>query len=40
MLKFMPTSEKDKWESKCICNSDYTGGKDNHLSVTGYKARI
>ena len=33
MLKFMPT-EKDKWEFKCICDSDYAGDKDNRLSVT------
>ena len=36
MLKFMPTSEKDKWEFKCMCDSDYTGDKDNRLSVMGY----
>ena len=36
MLKFMPTSEKDKWELKCMCDSDYAGDKDNHLSVMGY----
>ena len=36
MLKFMPTSEKDKWEFKCMCDSDYAGDKDNRLSVTGY----
>ena len=36
MLKFMPISEKDKWELKCMCDSDYAGDKDNPLSVTGY----
>ena len=36
MLKFTPTSEKDKWEFECMCGSDYTGVKDNRLSVTGY----
>ena len=32
----MPTSEKDKWEYECMCNSDYAGDKDNCLTVTGY----
>ena len=36
MLKFIPTSEKEKWEFKCMCDSDHAGGKDNCLSVTGY----
>ena len=36
MLKFMPTSEKDKLEFKCMCDSDYAGDKDICLSVTGY----
>ena len=36
MLKFIPTSEKEKWEFKCMCNSDYAGDKDNRLCVTGY----
>ena len=34
MLKFMPTSVKDKWEFKCMCDSDYAGDKHNRLSVT------
>ena len=36
ILKFMPTSEKDKWEFQCMCDSDYAGDKDNRLSVTDY----
>ena len=28
MLKFMPTSEEDKWEYKCMCDSDYAGGQE------------
>ena len=36
MLKFMPTSEKDKWEFKCMCDSDYAEDKDIRLSVTGH----
>ena len=36
MLKFIPTSEKEKWEFKCMCDSDYAGDKDNRLSVTRY----
>ena len=36
MLKFMLTSEKDKWEFKCMCDSDYAGDKDNGLSVTEF----
>ena len=36
MLKFIPASEKDKWEFKCMCDSDYAGDKDNCLSVRGY----
>ena len=36
MLKFIPTSEKDKWDFKWMYNSDYAGDKDNRLSVTGY----
>ena len=36
MLKFMPTSEKDKWELKYMCDSDFAGDKDNRLSVTCY----
>ena len=35
MMKFMPTSEKDKCKFKYMCDSDYTGDKDNHLSVIG-----
>ena len=33
MLKFMPTSEKDKLEFKCMCDSDYAGDKDNRLTL-------
>ena len=40
MLKFMPTSEKDKWEFRCKCDSDYAGDKGNRLSVTGYSIYI
>ena len=36
MLKFMSPSEKDKWEFKCMCDSDYAGAKGNCLSVPGY----
>ena len=36
MLKFVPTSEKDKWEFKCMCDSHNKGDKDNRLSVKGY----
>ena len=31
MLNFIPTSEKDKWEFKCMCDSDYAGDKDNRI---------
>ena len=27
MLKFIPTSETDKWEFKCMCDSDYARDK-------------
>ena len=36
MLQFIPTSGKDNWEFKCMCDSDNTGDKDNHVSVTGH----
>ena len=36
MLKFIPTSEKEKWEFNCMCDSDHAGDKYNRLSITGY----
>ena len=36
MLKFIPEKGGEKWELKCMCDSDYAGDKDNRLSVTGY----
>ena len=36
MLKFIPENNGEKWEFKCMCDSDYAGDKDNRLSVTGY----
>ena len=36
MLKFIPKKSGEKWELKCMCDSDYAGNKDNRLSVTGY----
>ena len=36
MLKFIPENKGEKWEFKCMCDSDYAGDKDNRLTVTGY----
>ena len=36
MLKFIPENKGEKWEFKCMCDSDYAGDKDNRLSLTGY----
>ena len=36
MLKFIPTLEKDKWEFKCLRDSNYAKDRDNWLSVTDY----
>ena len=36
LLRFMSTSEKDEWEFKCMCDSDYAEDKDNHFSVMDY----
>ena len=36
MLKFIPEKNGEKWELKCMCDSDYRGDKDNRLSVTRY----
>ena len=36
MLKLIPENKGEKWEFKCMCNSDYAGDKDNRLSVIGY----
>ena len=36
ILKFIPEKNKEKWELKCMCNSDYAGDKDNRLSATTY----
>ena len=36
MLKFIPEKSGEKWEVKCIYDSDYAEDKNNMLSVTGY----
>ena len=36
MLKIIPEKNGEKWELKCMVNSDYAGDNDNRLSVTGY----
>ena len=35
MLKFMPASEKDKWEFKCMCDSDYEGEQRQSFKCDG-----
>ena len=36
MLKFIQEKNRDNWEHKCMCNSNYAADKDNRLSVLGY----
>ena len=36
VLKYDNKNEKNKWELRAFCDSDWAGNKDNRQSITGY----